>query len=117
MADFIKHKGFKGTVAYSAADKCLHGRIVGIPDTVIYGGNDLIELVDSFNQAVDEYIKDCERLGKPVKKTYSGHFSIRIKPILHRKFDYLAASRKTSVSKIIEKVMSDTISSETTSID
>ena len=117
MADFIKYKGFKGTVAYSAADKCLHGSIVGIPDTVIYGGNDLIELVNNFNKAVDEYIEDCERLRKPVKKTYTGHFSVRIKPVLHRKLDYLAASRKTSVSKIIEEVVSDAISSETISID
>jgi len=112
MTDFIKYKGFNGTVEYSAADKCLHGRIVGIPDSVIYGGNDLKELEENFKQGVNEYMEDCIRLGKSVKKTYSGHFSVRLNPTLHRKLDYLAASRKTSVSKIIEEVVSEAISSE-----
>jgi len=104
--DLIKYKNFSGTVEYSAEDKCLHGKIVGIPDTITYGGGDLDELVQYFRQAVNEYIEDCKRLGKPIKKTYTGHFTIRVKSRTHERLDYLAQSRKTSVSKIIEEAVS-----------
>jgi predicted HicB family RNase H-like nuclease len=106
MADLLKYKSFAGTVEYSAADKCLYGQIVGIPDRIIYEGADLDELQKYFKQAVIEYIKDCERLGKAKMKTYTGHFSVRLKPKTHEKLDYLAHSSKTSVSRIIEEAVS-----------
>jgi len=106
MADLLKYKHFKGTVEYSADDKCLHGRIVGIPDSITYGGGDLNQLNEYFQNAVNEYIEDCQRLNKPITKTYSGHFTIRVKPKTHQKLDFLASSKKTSVSKIIEEAVS-----------
>ena len=106
MADLLKYKSFAGTVEYSAADKCLHGQIVGIPDMIIYEGADLDELHKYFKQAVIEYMKDFELLDKSVMKSYTGHFSIRIKPKTHEKLDYLAHSNKTSVSSIIEEAVS-----------
>jgi len=109
MADLVKYKTFKGTVEYSATDECLHGQVVGIPDTIIYGGNDIKELISSFRIAVDEYIVDSKALGKPIKKSYSGHFSVRIKPTLHQQLDYLAHTRNTSVSKIIEEVVENNL--------
>ena len=107
MADLMKYKSFAGTVEYSAADKCLHGRIVGVPDMITYEGADLDELQKYFKQAVFEYIRDCDRLGKPIKRTYTGHFSVRIKPKTHEKLDYLAHSNNTSVSRIIEEAVSN----------
>ena len=106
MTDLMKYKSFAGTVEYSAADKCLHGQIVGIPDKITYEGADLDELHKYFKQAVLEYIEDCNRLGKPTRKTYTGHFSVRVKPRTHEKLDYLAHSNNTSVSKIIEEAVS-----------
>lgn len=107
MADLMRYKKFSGSVSYSAEDKCLYGQIVGIPDTIIYSGGDLDELREYFHQAVDEYVKDCERLGKAVKKSYSGHFTIRVKPKTHEKLDYLAQAGQKSVSKIIEEAVSN----------
>lgn len=107
MADLLSYKNFKGTVEYSEDDKCLYGRIVGIPDTIIYGGGDLDELIAQFKQSVSTYISDCKRLQKPVKKSYSGHFTIRIRPKTHERLDLLAHSKGTSVSKVIEEAVSE----------
>lgn len=92
---------------YSEDDQCLYGRIVGIPDTIIFGGNDLDNLITQFKKSVETYIADCKRLKKQIKKSYSGHFTIRIKPKTHEKLDIIAHSKGTSVSKVIEEAVSE----------
>jgi predicted HicB family RNase H-like nuclease len=63
MSQTLHHRGYDGSVLYSAEDKVLHGRLLGIRNFIIYEGDDLTSLEATFKQAIDEYIADCEQLG------------------------------------------------------
>jgi len=104
--DLLEHKNFYGTAEFSLADNCLHGRVIGIPDMIAYEGKDSKLLMQDFKVAVDDYIIDQSRLERPLRKSYTGHFSVRITSQTHQKLDFLAAAQKTSVSKIIEEAFS-----------
>lgn len=34
MKNYLEHKGYQGTVEYSAEDECLFGKIIGINDLI-----------------------------------------------------------------------------------
>ena len=60
MINFLKYKGYLGTIEYSEEDKLLCGEIAGIKDLVLYHGNDINDLEKSFKEAIDDYLIMCE---------------------------------------------------------
>jgi len=64
MSSTLQHRGYEGTVQYSAEDKMLHGRLLCARDMISYGGNDLAEIETNFKDAVDEYLAFCAEEGK-----------------------------------------------------
>lgn len=59
MSATLQHRGYEGSVQYSAEDKMLHGRLLCARDIISYGGDDLAELETNFRGAVDEYLAFC----------------------------------------------------------
>lgn len=76
--DILKHKGFIGTVQFSAKDDIFWGKIIDIRDSVTFEGSTVASLKKEFKEAVDDYIALCIRHSKPVQKTMTGNFNIRI---------------------------------------
>lgn len=64
MSSTLHHRGYDGSVEYSAEDKMLHGRLLTAHDIVSYGGLDLHELETNFRDAVDDYLAFCAETGK-----------------------------------------------------
>lgn len=64
MSSTLYHRGYEGSVQYSAEDKMLHGRLLTASDLISYGGLDLAELEINFRDAVDEYLAFCAETGK-----------------------------------------------------
>jgi len=109
--NMLEYKGFNGSVEYSLEDECFHGKIVEISDLVTYEGNSISELKKIFREVVDEYIIDCEKLGKtpfktPLKK-YEGSFNIVIPPELHKDAAVVASKRGISLNDFVRKAISD----------
>ena len=65
----MEYRGYRGAVYYSAQDRLLHGRILGIEDVVHFEGTRLEELEQALHEAVDDYLALCERLGGDRKAT------------------------------------------------
>ncbi len=84
QSEFLTHRGYKGSIEPSVEDDCLYGQVLFINDTLIYSGNTIPELKQNFIQSVDEYLADCEALGKDPDQPMSGTFNVRITPELHR---------------------------------
>lgn len=53
----LKYKGFTGSINYSDEDKVFYGKLEGINGLISYEAESFIELIDAFNQAVDEYVE------------------------------------------------------------
>lgn len=65
MIQTFLHMDYRGSFEYDAEDHILHGKILGIRDLVLYEGNSVEEVEQNFKDAVDEYIDDCQRYGRP----------------------------------------------------
>jgi len=103
----MEHKGFAARVEYSEDDGCFIGHIAGIRDVIGFHGESVAELRAAFNEAVEDYLVTCEKLGRSPNKPYSGQFRLRLAPELHARAAMLAETRgkslNTWVSEVIEK--------------
>lgn len=79
----MSYKGYPARVEYSEEDGCFVGHIVGINDIVGFHGDSVAELRQAFEEAVDDYVETCERLGRAPQKPYSGNLMLRIPPDIH----------------------------------
>lgn len=105
MSNILKYKDFIGSVEFSADDDCFFGKIVGIDDLVTFEGSTTKELRIAFYEAVDDYIKTCEAIGKSPTRIYKGSFNVRIRPELHRNAAKYAALHKQSLNTFISEAI------------
>lgn len=103
----MTYKGFAARVEYSEDDGCFVGHIAGIRDVIGFHGESVAELRTAFNEAVDDYLEACKKLGKEPNRPYSGQFRLRLEPELHARAAMIAEARGKSlnawVSDAIEK--------------
>jgi predicted HicB family RNase H-like nuclease len=81
--NMMRHRGYAARIEYSDADKCFVGHIAGIRDIVGFHGESVEELRAAFEDAVDDYLETCEKIGKAPQRPYSGKIMLRIPPELH----------------------------------
>ncbi len=105
----MEYKGYYAKIEYNSEDNIFFGSIIGIDDSITFEGNSVAELKNAFQEAVDDYLKMCQRIGKEPQKFYKGSFNVRITPEIHRQASLLAKSKKMSLNKFVEKAISESI--------
>ena len=70
-------------VQFSSEDECFIGHIAGIKDVVGFHGESVSELKAAFEEAVNDYLETCIKVGKNPQKPYSGKLILRIRPEIH----------------------------------
>ena len=53
----MKYKDFDGSIETSYEDRIMFGKILFINDLIMYEGNSIDELEQSFHEAVDSYLE------------------------------------------------------------
>ncbi len=96
--DYLEYKDYQGTVAFSASDECLHGRIVGIEDLVTYEAQSIDDLNAAFRDSVDDYLAMCAEAGRAPDRKYSGKVMLRMNQELHRRVAMQAALEGKSLN-------------------
>jgi predicted HicB family RNase H-like nuclease len=103
----MTYKGFAARVEYSEEDGCFIGHIAGIRDVIGFHGESVAELRAAFEEAADDYLETCKKLGTEPNKPYSGQFRLRLAPELHARAAMAAEahgkSLNTWVSDMIER--------------
>jgi len=62
----LEYKGFVGTVEYCDTDNIFHGKVIGLPNTLInYHGDTMQSLYDDFVEAVNFHL-ECEDIPVPI---------------------------------------------------
>jgi predicted HicB family RNase H-like nuclease len=107
MKSTLQHHGYDGSVEYSAEDKMLHGRVLGIRDMVSYGGASVRELERNFRNAVDEYLAFCEKRGKQPGKPFKGSFNVRLSPELHQRAARFAEEHEMKLNAVVQNALSE----------
>jgi len=85
MSNILRHKGYSARIEFDADDRIFFGRIAGIEDGVGFHGEAVAELVAAFEEAVEDYILTCAKVGKKPDKPYSGKMMLRVDPAVHAK--------------------------------
>ncbi|HPO08354.1 MAG TPA: type II toxin-antitoxin system HicB family antitoxin [bacterium] len=79
----MTYRGYAARIEYSDEDRCLVGHIAGIRDVVGFHAESVSELRKAFQEAVDDYLETCEKLGRAPQKPYSGKIMLRVSPEIH----------------------------------
>jgi predicted HicB family RNase H-like nuclease len=97
----FEYKGYLGSIETSLSDLVLHGKIQFIRDVITYAADSLADLKTEFQISVDEYLADCEELGKTPDKPFSGSFNIRIGAERHERLAKNASKKGVKLNELI----------------
>jgi len=101
----MTHKGYAARVEYSEEDQCFIGHIAGIRDTVGFHGDSVAKLRAAFEEAVDDYLETCAKVGKQPNRPYSGQFRMRLSPELHARAALVAETQGKSLNAWVSDVI------------
>ena len=76
-------KGYTARVEFDDRDSILVGRLLGVSDIVGFHADNVAGLRAAFEEAVNDYVETCVKLGKPAEKPASGKMMLRVPPELH----------------------------------
>ncbi|MBQ1606495.1 MAG: type II toxin-antitoxin system HicB family antitoxin [Bacteroidales bacterium] len=107
----LNYKGYIGSVNYSVEDDCLYGKVMGLTKniTIIYEGESIKDLRTDFENAIDNYLNNCEEKGIAPQKTYSGRLNVSIPIDLHIKIAMLAMQNGESINSFVRNSLEDSV--------
>ena len=110
----MQYKGFLGSIEISKEDKILFGKLLHINGLVTYEAETYPELESAFQEAVEDYLDDCEKRNIEPQKSCSGTFNIRITPEKHKKLTFLASLSESSLNSLMNEAVDLVIEKHTT---
>ena len=105
MTNAMTYKGYAARIDYDDEDGLFFGRIAGIRDRVGFHADTVADLRDAFQDAVEDYIETCAKIGKEPQKAYSGQVMFRVSPEVHRKAALAAELSGKSLNQWAEEVL------------
>jgi predicted HicB family RNase H-like nuclease len=97
----MTYKGYLGVLRIDEDERVLRGRVMNTRDMITFQGKTVEDAEKAFRDSVDEYLDFCASLGRAPEKPYSGRFSLRIRPDIHRGLSAIAEARGTSINRIV----------------
>ena len=101
----MNYKGYEATIEFDNEDRLFVGRVINTRDVIVFDGLSVDELEQSFHAVIDEYLEDCQSLGKTPDKPFSGRFNLRISSELHRKAAIEASKKGISLNTLVEQAL------------
>jgi predicted HicB family RNase H-like nuclease len=98
-------KGYAAKIEYSDEDACFIGHIAGIKDVIGFHAETVKELRAAFEEAVDDYLATCEKLGRTPQKPYSGKLMLRVPPEVHARAAMMAQAHGLSINQWASDVL------------
>lgn len=69
VSNILYYKGYYGKIEYSAEDKVIYGKIMGIHSLISFESESTTDIETEFHNAVDDYLSYCEEEGIEPEKT------------------------------------------------
>jgi predicted HicB family RNase H-like nuclease len=102
----MTYKGYAARIEYSDEDGCFIGHIAGIKDVIGFHAESVNELRVAFEEAVDDYVATCEKVGRAPQKPYSGKLMLRVPPEVHARAAMMAEAHGMSINQWAADVLS-----------
>jgi len=79
----MTYKSYTARVEYDERDDVFVGRVLGLQSILSFEGNSVEALKTAFEEAVNDYLKECLEKGLAPEKPASGKLLLRLAPELH----------------------------------
>ena len=109
MKDFMRYKGYYGSVHFDDEDLIFHGKIEFIRALVSYEATDAKGLKRAFEEAVDDYLATCRSKKMEPEKPFKGSLNVRLGPELHRRIAIAASQHHLSINKFIAETLEQAV--------
>ena len=93
--------GYVATIELDEDAQLFHGEVINTRDVLTFQGRTLAELRTAFADTIADYLEWCQERGKEPERPYSGNFTVRISPELHRRVATAAARNGKSVNAFV----------------
>jgi predicted HicB family RNase H-like nuclease len=103
----MHHKGYVATIELDEDAELFHGEVINTRDVLTFQGRTLKDLKKAFADTIADYVAWCRERGKQPEKPYSGHFSLRLSPELHRRVAVAAARAGKSVNGFVAETLDE----------
>ncbi len=101
----MEYKGYVAKVEFDDEADIFHGEVINLRDVITFEGQSVAELRQAFEDSVEDYLDFCRQRNEDPEKPFSGKFSIRVDPELHRKI----TTQARLANKSLNKWVSDTL--------
>ena len=103
----MEYKGYLGRVEYDDEAGVFHGEVINLRDVVTFQGETVQELRRAFQESVDDYLAFCIERNEEPERPYSGTFTIRVPPELHRDAALQARLRNKSLNSWVAELLAE----------
>lgn len=107
----LEYKGYVGQVEFDDSAGIFHGRVINTRDIITFEGTSVEEIRQALQESVDDYLEWCAERGEEPDKPFSGKFTVRIDPELHRKIHIQAQLENESVNAWVAEVLESAVTS------
>jgi predicted HicB family RNase H-like nuclease len=101
----MEYKGYLAKVEFDDEADSFYGEVINLRDVITFQGETVAELKQAFQESVEDYLAYCAERGEEPEKPYSGKFSVRIDPELHRKITVKARMADKSLNSWISDTL------------
>jgi predicted HicB family RNase H-like nuclease len=101
----MTHDGYVATVELDEGAGLFHGEVINTRDVLTFQGRALDELRAAFAETIADYVDWCRERGKEPERPYSGNFTVRLSPELHRRIATAAAKSGKSVNGFVAETL------------
>lgn len=82
-----------------------HGEVINLRDVITFQGESVQELRQAFQDSVEDYLEFCAERNEEPEKPFSGTFTLRIPPELHRDIALRAKLAHKSLNSWVTEVL------------
>lgn len=111
----MEYKGYLGAVEYDDDAGIFHGEVINLRDVITFQGETVLDLRAAFQDSVDDYLAFCQERGEEPEKPYSGTFTVRIPPVLHRDVALQARLRNKSLNSWVMELLEASVDERSSS--
>ena len=105
MKNMMEHKGYLGSVQFSADYHVFYGKVEYVRSLITFEGTDVASLETAFVDAVDDYLETCQELGTTPETPFKGTFNVRTGPARHRRASAYAMRHDTSLNEVVNEAL------------
>jgi predicted HicB family RNase H-like nuclease len=101
----MHHEGYVAAIELDEEAGLFHGEVINTRDVLTFQGRTLDELKSAFADTIADYVDWCRERGREPERPYSGNFTVRLSPELHRRIALAAARKGKSVNAFVAETL------------